>query len=103
MRPLLLTMVFLSLTAPAQADQRNLPLAKRVSMEKVQLAENYQNEIQQCRKDKRKAVRERCQAKRKATLNEQLAALDDNPRAYFHNQARQVKDEPMARQSGKGD
>lgn len=101
MRTILLALFLTTIATSAAADDRALPLAKRVSIEKVILAEQYQKELQQCREEKRKAVRERCQAKRRAEFDEQMTTLQDAPRAYFLDKERQGRDEQMMRQSGK--
>lgn len=75
----------------ATANDAGLPLAKRVGMEKVLLVEQYQKGLETCREDKRKTVREKCQARRKAELDKDLQLLRDNPTSYFHNKERHGK------------
>jgi Skp family chaperone for outer membrane proteins len=86
---LLLAILLTFLASTAFANDAGLPLAKRVSMEKVLLVEQYQKQLQQCREETRKTVREKCQGKRKAELDKEMDALRDNPKVYFQNKERQ--------------
>ena len=101
MRSIILALLLSACTALAIADDQALPLAKRVGIEKVLLAEQFQKQLQQCREEKRKAVRERCQSKRRAEFDDLMTALHDAPRDYFRSKEQQGRDEQMARQSGK--
>jgi Skp family chaperone for outer membrane proteins len=86
---LLLATLLVILATTASANDAGLPLAKRVSMEKVLLVEQYQKGMEKCREEKRKTVKEKCQARRKADLDKEMDVLLDNPKAYFHNKERQ--------------
>lgn len=99
MRRLLFATLLVLLASTASANDAGLPLAKRVGMEKVLLVEQYQKGLEKCRKEQRKTVKEKCQAKRKAELDKDLGMLRDNPKSYFHNKERQGKVE----QPGKKD
>jgi Skp family chaperone for outer membrane proteins len=99
MHHLLVTALFVVLATTASAGDAGLTLAKRVSMEKVLLVEQYQKGLEKCRDEKRKTVREKCQAKRKAELDKEMDALQDNPQAYFFQKERQGK----VAQAGKKD
>lgn len=91
MHRLLFVALLVLFATTAIANDAGLPLAKRVGMEKVLLVEQYQKDLETCRKDKRKTVREKCQAKRKAELDKNLHLLRDNSRSYFHNKERHGK------------
>lgn len=91
MHRLLFVALLVLFATTAIANDAGLPLAKRVGMEKVLLVEQYQKDLETCRKDKRKTVREKCQAKRKAELDKNLRLLRDNSRSYFHNKERHGK------------
>jgi Skp family chaperone for outer membrane proteins len=88
---LLLATLLVILATTASAGDAGLPLAKRVSMEKVLLVEQYQKGLEKCREEKRKAAKEKCQAKKMAALDKELDVLLDNPKAYFLNKERQGK------------
>jgi hypothetical protein len=98
MHRLLFVSLLLVFANTATAGDAGLPLAKRVGMEKVLLVEQYQKGLEACREDKRKTVREKCQAKRKAELDKDLHLLRDNPRSYFYNKERYGKVEQPGKQ-----
>lgn len=87
----LLVILLVILATTASANDAGLPLAKRVSMEKVLLVEQYQKGLEKCREEKRKSAKEKCQAKKMAALDKEIDVLNDNPKAYFHNKERQEK------------
>jgi hypothetical protein len=83
MHRLLFVALLVLFATTAIANDAGLPLAKRVGMEKVLLVEQYQKGLETCRKDKRKTVREKCQAKRKAELDKICTCCAIIPRAIF--------------------
>lgn len=95
-------------TGAAQAGDTNLPLDKRVSMERLLLIEEYQIALQKCREQARKAAQNSCIQKRKDSLAKTLENLQHAPKDYFINKQGKYQDEKSlqdARQrvsSGKG-
>ncbi len=73
------------LAGVALAGNSNLPLDKRVSMERLLLIEEYQTALQKCREHARKAAKDSCIDKRKAFLAKTFEDLNRDPKAYFIN------------------
>ncbi len=94
-------LLFFCLAGPAQAADKRLPLDKKISVEKLVLAEEYQADLKQCRKKKRKGALSACVERKKDALATAYEALEQNPRAYFIAKAKQKQDERMLREAGK--
>lgn len=77
----------------AQAGDTNLPLDKRVSMERLLLIEEYQTALQRCREHTRKAAKNSCIQQRKDSLAKTLENLQHDPKAYFINKQGKYQDE----------
>ncbi len=92
----------LLLTAPllAIAGEGNLPLGKRISFEKVQIAEEYRLAVEHCRREQRQALREKCMARKKMELHERLEMLDSDPRLYFEKKNRPEEEGRKAARKG---
>lgn len=72
----------------ARAGDSNLPLDKRISMERLLLIEEYQTALQKCREHARKAAKDSCIDKRKDFLAKTFEDLKLDPKAYFINKDR---------------
>jgi hypothetical protein len=93
---ILFTLTIFSLVCIAgavQAGDSNLPLDKRVSIERLQLVEEYQTALQKCREHARKAAKNSCIEKRKDLLAKTLEELQNSPKTYFINKEGQYRDE----------
>ncbi len=92
----------------ARAGDTNLPLDKRISIERLMLVEEYQIALKRCREHARNAAKNSCIQQRKDSLAKTLENLQHDPKAYFINKAGKYQDEKSlqdARQrvsSGKG-
>ncbi len=87
-----LTAFFLfCLAVVARASDADLPLDKRISIEKVQLIEGYQTAVQICHEQPRKAAKT-CIARKKDLLTKTIEELKNNPKAYFLAKDRQIND-----------
>ena len=101
----LLMALFIATLLPAApllavAGEGNLPLAKRISFEKVQIAEEYRAALESCRGEKRPALREKCIAKKKMELHERLEMLRSDPRLYFEKKNRPEEEGRKAGRKG---
>lgn len=78
------TILFLCcLVGVARAGDQNLPLDKRISMEKVLIIEEYRTALQKCREHTRKSAKDTCIQQKKDRLDKTLEKLQHNPKAYF--------------------
>ena len=95
MKILLLLTALLLCNTPAfgQGGEAKMPLQKRISAEKILLAEKYENALQQCRERTRKRAKERCLDQKKNEFGKSFADLKQDPRAYFAAQERNTLDE----------
>jgi hypothetical protein len=84
----------------AVAGEGNLPLGKRISFEKVQIAEEYRAAVERCRGEQRPALREKCIARKKMELNERLEMLRSDPRLYFEKKNRPEEEGRKAGRKG---
>lgn len=91
MLPLLV--VLLCASAAFGRGEENLPLAKRVSAEKLLLVEQYHKASQKCRENDRKRMKDLCLDQKKQDFLQHVAELEANPRAYFAAQEQKNLDE----------
>ncbi len=80
---LLLAALLLCCTPAFGRGKEKLPLAQRISDEKLILAEKYQQGSQKCRERSRKRAKESCFEQKKKEFLQNVADLENNPRAYF--------------------
>lgn len=91
---MLVTALLLCCTpALGQSGEKKLPLQKRISAEKVILAEKYQSALQKCRERTRKKAKESCLEQKKNEYGQIFAKLEQDPRGYFAAQERNEKTE----------
>ncbi|GEM_PF-5386996 len=101
---ILFTLTFFSLVCvagAAQAGDSNLPLDKRVSMERLLLIEEYQSALQRCRDHARKVAKNSCIQQKKDSLAKSLENLQHDPKAYFINKEGKYQDEKSLQDSRK--
>ena len=97
---ILLAALLIAAPCPTMASERSLPPGKRVSFEKVQLAEDYRMAVEKCRKEQRSTLREKCIARKKIELNEKMEMLDSDPRLYFEKKNRPEEEGRKAGRKG---
>jgi len=103
-----ITIMLCCLAGKVDANDNSLPLAKRVSIEKLLLTEKYQAAVQKCREHKRKSARHSCNEQEKERILKAIEELEDDPKAYFiakESKSLDEKDLQEARKqvsSGKG-
>ncbi len=86
---ILFTLTIFSLVCIAgavQAGDSNLPLDKRVSIERLQLVEEYQTALQKCREHARKAAKNSCIQQRKDSFSQDLGESSTRPQDLLHQQ-----------------
>ena len=95
MKMLLILTIFslVGIAGAARADDTNLPLDKRVSMEKLLLVEEYQTSLHRCREQTRKAAKNSCIQQKKDSLTKTLENLQHDPKAYFINKGGKYQDD----------
>lgn len=83
-KAILPTALLLCCTAvPGHTDDRPLPLQKRISVEKLILAENYESALQNCRARPKKSARHSCIEHKKEVFATAFADLEQDPKGYF--------------------
>lgn len=83
-KAILLTALLLCSTAvPGHTGDRPLPLQKKISVEKLILAENYESALQNCRARPKKSARHSCIEQKKELFGKAFADLEQDPRGYF--------------------
>lgn len=91
---LLLTALLLCNTlAFGQGGETKMPLQKRISAEKILLAQKYESALQKCRERTRKRAKESCLDQKKNEFGKIFAELEQDPQAYFAAQERNMKTE----------
>ncbi len=75
--------LFVCLAGVAQAGNSNLPLDKKISIERLLLIEEYQTALQKCHEHARKTAKDSCIKKRKDSLAKTFEDLTHDPKAYF--------------------
>ena len=93
---MLFTLTIFSLVCIAgatQASDTNLPLDKRISIERLILVEEYQTALKRCREHERIAAKNSCIQKKKVSLSKSLENLQHDPKAYFINKEGKYQDE----------
>lgn len=90
-KAILLTALFLCTTpVPGHTGDRPMPLQKKVSFEKLILAENYKNALQNCRERPKKSARQSCIEQNKELFGKAFADLEQDPRGYFAAKERNI-------------
>lgn len=90
---LMTVLVLVCLAATAKADDANLPLDKKISVEKLVLIEEYQTALQRCREYTKKTAKHSCIKQQKDALAKSLENLQDDPRAYFKSKEGKFQDD----------
>ena len=90
---LLTTLLLCNSLAFGQVGDPKMPLQKRVSAEKVLLAEKYESALQKCRERTKKRAKESCLEQKKNEFGKSFADLEQDPKAYFAAQERNTLDE----------
>ena len=75
--------VLFCVAGAARAGNDDLPLDKRIALERVRLTEEYQNAASRCREKKIKFAKRSCIGQNRELLNKTLEELEQNPKAYF--------------------
>lgn len=101
-KAILLIALFLCCTpVPGRAEDRPLPLHKKISVEKLILAENYESALQKCRARSKKSAKHSCIEQKKALFGKAFADLEQNPKAYFAAKERNATTEKSLQQTRK--
>ena len=103
MKILLLLTALLLCNTPVfgQGGEAKMTLQKRISAEKILLAEKYEKALQQCRERTRKRAKESCLEQKKKEFGKIFANLEQDPRAYFAAQERSALDEKALQEINK--
>lgn len=98
---LLAALLLCSSPAFGQDGDKKMPLQKRISAEKILLTEKYGTARQKCRERTGKRAKESCLEQKKNELVKTLAALEQDPRAYFAAAERNEKIEKNLRETSR--
>jgi hypothetical protein len=96
---LLAALLFCCFTSLSHAATSALPLDKKISAEKLSLAEDYPNALRKCRAHKSQVGQDSCIDRQKELLAKALQDLEKDPKAYFTVKERSTRDENTVKEA----